>query len=367
MSFLHSILAISSALILTAGCTGSKRSSTTSGDTSGSPSTIGSGTYTDASTINDFNGQASATELEVLLLNSDLNCSSGQTIIFDGSVWACGSVGETLGSLNCGSGEKASFNGTNWVCEAESALLMKGQFKRARYTFATGSSIVIGTAYYHHNGSSESVVRWESPIAYTFGSAGSNSDSEDLSGSGYWYLYIDDSSLSSANPLSLAANNFVASSTLPTYSDANGGWYNGQDRCIGIFYVNSGAIEEFWHDGSDLQLFGEQKADLAYTDIDNVWVDVTMTAPSISEAAFVSFFLDQNSAGGSTTAYWRPKGSTAATGLRIGSVFPSDSRYSGGNFKVVVNSSGEFQVRFGTSDAHSMAIDTHGFYYPVGM
>ena len=52
--------------------------------------TVGdAGNYSTKATISDFNGQATPEELTVLLTNSDLSCSSGEILVYDGSKWVC--------------------------------------------------------------------------------------------------------------------------------------------------------------------------------------------------------------------------------------------------------------------------------------
>lgn len=66
-------------------------STTRPGGGEGSQATSTNG-YTDSDTLSDFTGQASPAELAVLLNNSDLTCSAGQTLLFDGTNWNCGSL-----------------------------------------------------------------------------------------------------------------------------------------------------------------------------------------------------------------------------------------------------------------------------------
>jgi hypothetical protein len=59
-------------------------------------------------------------------------------------------------------------------------------------------------------------------------------------GEDFVYIYIDDSASSYPTPT------IIGSTTEPAWSDSNLGWYNGDDRCIGVVWVNSyGNIEEF--------------------------------------------------------------------------------------------------------------------------
>jgi len=68
-------------------------------------------------------------------------------------------------------------------------------------------------------------------------------------GEDFLYIYIDDSASSYPTPT------IIGSTTEPTYSGTNNGWYNGNDRCIGAVWVSStGNIEEF-SNNSDQEYF----------------------------------------------------------------------------------------------------------------
>ena len=59
-------------------------------------------------------------------------------------------------------------------------------------------------------------------------------------GEDFVYIYIDHSASSYPTPV------IIGSTTEPVFSDTKIGWYNGDDRCIGVVWVNqSGIIPEF--------------------------------------------------------------------------------------------------------------------------
>lgn len=59
-------------------------------------------------------------------------------------------------------------------------------------------------------------------------------------GEDFVYIYVDYSAFSGTTPT------FIGSLTEPTYSDSKSGWYNGNDRCIGVVWINSsGDIAQF--------------------------------------------------------------------------------------------------------------------------
>jgi len=59
-------------------------------------------------------------------------------------------------------------------------------------------------------------------------------------GEDFVYIYIDDSASSYPTPT------FIGSTTEPAWSNTKIGWYNGNDRCIGVVYVDTyGNIRSF--------------------------------------------------------------------------------------------------------------------------
>ncbi len=66
-------------------------------------------------------------------------------------------------------------------------------------------------------------------------------------GEDFVYIYVDDS----ASALNYPTATFIGSTTEPAWSNPLIGWYNGDDRCIGVVWVNSsGDIEEFQNNSS---------------------------------------------------------------------------------------------------------------------
>jgi len=121
-----------------------------------------------------------------------------------------------------------------------------GYLQRAKFTYVDANTITIGPGMYQHAGTTNQKVYWDSDLTF---------DSTDT-GSQWYYLYIDDSAIVSAGTNELTASEFINSTTAPTWSDAKRGWYSGNDRCIFAYYVASGSIITFHHDGGDLVRIG---------------------------------------------------------------------------------------------------------------
>ena len=113
--------------------------------------------------------------------------------------------------------------------------------QRSIFGYTDADTISIGPGVYDHRGTTDQIVYWNSTLSF---------DSTD-SGSQWYYLYLDDSAIVTHGSPLLTAAEFINSTTAPTWSDAKHGWYNGNDRCIFAYYVVSGSINSFLHDGGD--------------------------------------------------------------------------------------------------------------------
>ena len=116
-----------------------------------------------------------------------------------------------------------------------------GYLQRSKFTYVDADTITIGPGVYHHSGTTDQIVYWNSTLTFNSTDTGSQ----------WYYLYIDDSAIVTAGTNLLTASEFINSTTAPTWSDAKHGWYHGNNRCIFAYQVGSGSICEFSHDGGD--------------------------------------------------------------------------------------------------------------------
>lgn len=116
-----------------------------------------------------------------------------------------------------------------------------GYLQRASFSVVDANTIAIGPGVYHHSGTTDQFVYWNSVLTKDV----------TVSGNGWYYLYIDDSAIVSAGNTLLTASEFILNSTAPTWSNTKHGWYNGSDRCIMAFYVESGSLNTISHDGGN--------------------------------------------------------------------------------------------------------------------
>jgi hypothetical protein len=97
-----------------------------------------------------------------------------------------------------------------------------GMMKLSSLVYTSSSSVTLGDGSTwdcngsHRSVTSDTVVSISSPT-----------------GEDFYYLYDDDSEASGTTPT------LIFSTTEPSYSADKFGWYNGNDRCLGGFFVNS--------------------------------------------------------------------------------------------------------------------------------
>ena len=116
-----------------------------------------------------------------------------------------------------------------------------GYVQRSKFSYSDADTIIIGPGVYHHAGTVDQLVYWDSTLSFDSTDADTN----------WYYLYIDDSAIVISGTNVLTASELTSNTTAPSWSNAKHGWYNGNDRCIFAYYVVSGSINSFLHDGGD--------------------------------------------------------------------------------------------------------------------
>jgi hypothetical protein len=131
---------------------------------------------------------------------------------------------------------------------------MVGLARRPQFTYSDADTITISGFRYHHNGTVEQCVKNDTDLTFDFGSGGSNAASTDLSGSGWQYLYFDDSAIVSNGTNVITAAEIMNSGDVPAWDADQLGWYgqgainaSTEDRCFGALYISSGDILDFRH------------------------------------------------------------------------------------------------------------------------
>ena len=223
-----------------------------------------------------------------------------------------------------------------------------GLFQRAKFTYVDADTITIGPGVYQHAGTTGQIVYWKSALTF---------DSTD-SGSAWYYLYIDDSAIVSAGTNLLTAAEFTNSTTAPTWSDAKHGWYNGSDRCIFAYYVSSGSIVSFTHDGSDYFMFRVVFGGVNISDISTTTA-ATIAVPDIAPDAQVLILV---SADGSVPSGTRVTASGHIAVVAVPSVTTMAST------RASTDSSQQVSIDATSYNGKTdIAVYMQGWYFPRGM
>ncbi len=297
---------------------------------------------------------------------------SGQvvTVAYDGTNFQMQSQLGVSSAVSDIAYDATSWNGVTTIAPSKNAVRDKiesmfqdGLLVRAKFEFKDTDEIYINAGLYHHAGTAEQFVYWDSQITFVFGVGGSNGNSENLGANEWQYLYLDDSAIvTNASPL-LIANCFLNNTTAPTWSDAKHGWYNGNDRCIfAIRTLGGSLVEVFYHSGNTV-LHDQAIAEFAAADPTTSYVDldIATTAPGFATEAILygmTTYVD-----GAAYGYWRTNGSSGA-GLPWGYVSAAGS--DSNTFMVTTDSSQIIEHKI-TANNNTVTIFGLGWKFPIGM
>ena len=226
---------------------------------------------------------------------------------------------------------------------------------RAQFIWDSASSILINGAKYLHIGTTNQVVYWETQLTLTF---------TDLGNDTWYYIYLDDSAIVAAQTNELSIDELIYSDTAPSWDNEKCGWYNSEDRCIfAVLTDGSGNILEFWHSG-DLTIFGTSILDNADPTDASAWKETTLTIPSFSTKAQITFYARHNA---SVSIQYRPNGS-AGSGIEILTL-----ECTGGATERAVNTFDAITDATQIIECYPGAVEpdtalyTNGWYFPIGM
>jgi len=232
-----------------------------------------------------------------------------------------------------------------------------GLIVRPKFTWKDADEIYIDAGVYYHDGTSEQLLYWDSQITYQFTS---------LAVSDWSYLYFDDSAIVTAGTNLITAAQLTDSITEPgAWSNTKHGRYNGEDLCFfAVFTDGSGNILEFWHDGGNFVLHGDEIADISAQDVDAAWVDAeaALTMPIFSTKAQIRLALNYIDTGGA--AAWRTNGQTGTTGHVIG--FCVDGHFDYHTVDVITDSAHLIELKF-SNGGDTIYGYTGGWYFPNDM
>jgi hypothetical protein len=236
---------------------------------------------------------------------------------------------------------------------------------RSKFVWSGDAIITIGAGAYHHVGTSTQVVYWNSSLAFTVGSGGSNALSEDLGASEWHYLYLDDTAIITQGAALLDADCFVNNTTAPSWSTTKHGWYNGSDRCIFAFYSDGDSdILEFFHN-DDLVLYASPVEDRAAAALSTTQTDLTLSLPAFcvkAECTFHSIYADADA-----WLQWKTKDQTSGNPHKICYVKNGEATTCVNTLPVIANSSLKIVIYHSAGDTNQCSVNTDGWYFPIGM
>jgi len=186
--------------------------------------------------------------------------------------------------------------------------------------------------------------------------------------SDWYYLYLDYSAITSGTEIT--ATELIWSNTEPAWSSTYGAWMNGDDLCIFADKTNAGPtnILEFFPDG-DFVLYADSIVDNVAQDIASNWSSgVTLTVPIFARK--VKCFFQYKYIDTDQGAYWRRGQQTGTIGHRIGDVSNSaapSNLYCSNTIDVICCETLDIDVKDAGAATNTLAVETLGWYFPIGM
>jgi hypothetical protein len=224
-----------------------------------------------------------------------------------------------------------------------------GYLQRASFSVVDANTIAIGPGVYHHSGTTDQFVYWNSVLTKDV----------TVSGDGWYYLYIDDSAIVSAGNTLLTASEFILNSTAPTWSNTKHGWYNGSDRCIMAFYVASGSLNTISHDGGNYVGYKSGIVSRPAADI-NADSTATLDIPGFSTRAECLFALTANGAYELLAGPALDMKDTILYGIEATIVTERAQIFTSSTQGITITMSNY-------TGTNTLQVKTMGWYFPVGM
>ena len=245
----------------------------------------------------------------------------------------------------------SEWNGTSFNASEDLNVVTKQA--ETNSTESQNSIVMVGPAYFDHQGTASQLLSFTGRLAYEFSS---------LSVSDWSYLYIDDTNVQSVGGTTLTAAMLSDSTTEPSYDHVKGGWYNGSDRCIFAILTNgSNQIIEFYHPGGKTVDWADEIEDQAAVVTGVSYGDMSpLTIPSFATVARI---ITYGTVAGNNW-WWRTNGQTGSIGKALG--YCQVDAY-GGAARVITDSSQTIECKSSTGNGAALAIKTQAWELPVGM
>jgi hypothetical protein len=232
-----------------------------------------------------------------------------------------------------------------------------GQLHRAKFEKSGSTAIKIYPGVYDLD-SKGKVVKWNSVLTKSFTVT-----------NGFNYVYLDSSAI---NPdIDLTATEILVSSAVPTYDGAKRGWYNGDDRCIFVFYGASGVVWNFHHN-NEYVFYTDQIANNTSITT-NGWTAHTVTVPPLT--AHGELTVKTNAKGGYPLSSEFLMRHDSGNGQNVGRAEAGSGGLDDGHTIAKVRqltyaSGGASYVQIyksGGDSTNRAELYTNGFYLPDGM
>lgn len=234
------------------------------------------------------------------------------------------------------------------------AAAVPGLNVRPKFTWKDTDEIYVDPFCIYHKGTSEQLLYCDTQLTFQFANLGA---------SDWSYLYLDDSAIVSAGTALISASELVDAVTEPAYDVTDHSWMSGHDKAIfGVRTNGSSQILEFWQSG-DIVFHADSIVNQAAVDIDTTWTDIgALVIPKFATLGIVYFRGYQTA-----TWYWRKNGASGTSGHLIGSRESSTGWVEASNQQVITDGSQVIEVKATASDADTIACNTMGWKFPVGM
>lgn len=248
-----------------------------------------------------------------------------------------------------------------------------GVANRAEFEYRNADDIYIGAGSYHHQGTVDQMVYWNTQLIFGLGSGGSNINSLDLLANEWNYIYLDNSAIVTNDDPLLVASCFLNTTIAPSWDPIRKGWYytvddggpaEQADRCIfAILTDGSANILEFFH-ADDIVLFADYILDFSSSSIGATWTDAVISAPTFAtkvQLTFTGFRTDDGA-----DLWWRVNGQSGSLGHLIFQV-TSGSTYGANTLPVITDLNQTIEVKYVQNVTNEAKIWTDGWYMPRGM
>jgi hypothetical protein len=246
-----------------------------------------------------------------------------------------------------------------------------GWLQRPPFTYVSGTSITIGGGAWHvYDGSNDTIMYTDGDKTFVLESGGSNAGSTDLDGGSDVYIYIDVDGAGASG--SLAASDFINTSTAPAWSHSKGGWYSGNNRCIFALIGNGVDSIYNFHNSANLVLWEDYNINIANNATpSNTWTsyDCISNLPLFDGRQYPLLMVEAVYVDTSTILYGRFGESSGTTGnirlaqIRAGQTY-NNATLPGPCWGPVVNT---LSIKFSAACSNQVDIVNVGYYLPEGL